>query len=136
MKRKAVAAWLALLLGALGAHRFYLHGPRDPWAWAHALPTVCSLMGLRQAQQMGVDAPALTWALPLFAFMLALACLQAILIGLMPDERWNARYRAAQTNATSGWPAVLAAVLALLIGGTALMTAIAYSAQRYFELSA
>lgn len=136
MKRKGVAAWLAAVAGSLGAHRFYLYGARDVWAWAHPLPTLLGLAGLRQAQVHGVDTPALLWALPLFGVMVAVACLQAILIGLTPDERWNDRHNPGTPAPPSGWPAVLATVLALLMGGTALMAAVAYAAQRYFELAA
>jgi hypothetical protein len=133
MKVKGIAAWLALLLGSLGLHRFYLYGLGDRWAWAHPLPTLLSLIALRNIEN--IDAPQLTWALPLLGLMVAIGCLNAILIGLMPDERWNARHNPQQTAITSRWAPVLAAVFALLLGGTALMASIAFTAQRYFEIS-
>jgi hypothetical protein len=132
IKHKGVAAWLALGLGSLGAHRFYLRGFGDGWGLAHIPPTVLALMALRSVDR--VDAPQLTWALPLFGLMLAIGCLNAILIGLTPDERWNARYNPTQAQ-NSRWAPILATVLALLVGGTALMGSIAYTAQRYFEVS-
>ncbi len=134
MKSKGVAAWLALLLGSVGAHRFYLYGWNDRWALLHPCPTLLALIGLRQVETLGTDAPALTWAFPLFGLMLAMACLHAIVIGLTSDEKWNARFNAGQQQ-DSRWAPVLAAVFALLLGGAALMATIAFSAQRYFELT-
>jgi len=132
-KIKGIAAWLALLLGSLGAHRFYLHGFADRWGWAHPLPTLAALAGLRSIEN--IDSPQLTWALPLFGVMVAIGCLNAILIGLTPDERWNASHNPDGAAPASRWAPVLATVAGLLIGGTALMASIAYSAQRYFEIS-
>jgi hypothetical protein len=135
MKTKALAAWAALLLGAFGAHRFYLHGPRDRWALAHPLPTLMALVGLQQMELQGVDAPAVTWALPLLGIMVAIGALNAILIGLTQDDIWNARHNPGKPAPASRWAPVLAAVFGLLIGGTALMAAITFAAQRYFELT-
>ena len=132
-KHKGVAAWLALLLGSLGLHRFYLYGLQDRWAWAHPLPTLLALTALRSIEN--IDSPQLTWALPLFGLMVAIGCLSAILIGLTPDERWNAKHNPAGPALASRWAPVLATVAGLLVGGTALMASIAFSAQRYFEIS-
>jgi TM2 domain len=134
MKSKGIAAWAALLLGSVGAHRFYLFGWNDRWALAHPLPTLLALIGLRQVETLGTDAPALTWAFPLFGLMLAIGCLNAILIGLTPDDKWNARFNAGAPN-DSRWGPVLAAVFGLLLGGAALMATIAFTAQRYFEIT-
>jgi hypothetical protein len=133
MKFKGIAAWLALLLGSLGAHRMYLFGYGDRWAWLHPLPTLLALVALRSIEN--IDSPQLTWALPLFGLMLAWGCLNAILIGLTADEPWNARHNPAEPAPPSRWAPVLAAVAGLLLGGAALMASIAFSAQRYFELS-
>lgn len=131
-KSKGLAAWLALLLGSLGVHRLYLYGLSDRWGLAHIPPTLLALVGLRSVDRL--DAPQLTWALPLFGLMLAVGCLSAILIGLTPDERWNARHNPDQPR-DSRWAPILATVAALLVGGIALMATIAYTAQRYFEIS-
>ena len=45
-RSKTTAAWLALLLGSLGAHRLYLHGLRDRRAWLYPLPTLVGLAGI------------------------------------------------------------------------------------------
>jgi len=134
MKSKGIAAWAALLLGSVGGHRFYLYGWNDQWALLHPLPTLMALIGLRQVETLGTDAPALTWALPLFGLMVAMGCMHAIVIGLTSDEKWNARFNGGEEH-DSRWAPVLAAVFALMLGGGALMASIAFTAQRYFELT-
>jgi len=132
-KHKAVATWLALLGGVFGLHRFYLHGFKDRWAWLFPLPTLLGLVGLQRMNALGQD-DRLAWLLlPLLGISLVAALLGGIVYGLMPDERWNARFNAGRTAEASGWGAVIGVVLCLFIGGTALMATIAFSAQRYFE---
>ena len=132
-RHKAVATWLALVVGVFGVHRFYLHGPRDRWAWLFPLPTLLGLIGLQRMDQLGQD-DRLAWALiPLLGASLVAALIGGIVYGLMPDERWNARFNAGQPASSGGWGAVIGVVLCVFIGGTALMATIAFSAQRYFE---
>ena len=45
MKNKTLATWLALLLGPLGMHRFYLYGWRDTLGWLMIVPTLLGLNG-------------------------------------------------------------------------------------------
>ncbi len=136
-KSKTVAAWLALLGGPLGLHRFYLHGAGDPWGWLHPLPTALGLWGLQRVQTLGLD-DRLSWLLlPLLGLQLAQTCLMAILYGLQPPERWNAGYNsrlAADDRAGhTGWSTIGAVVCALLLGATALMSALAFSFERYYQ---
>lgn len=133
VKHKAVAAWLALLVGVFGLHRFYLHGLKDAWGWMFPLPTLLGLVGLQRMEQLGQD-DRLAWLLiPLLGVSLVAALLSGIVYGLMPDERWNDRFNAGRPASAGGWAAVIAVVLCVFIGGTALMATIAFSAQRYFE---
>lgn len=133
VKHKAVATWLALLLGVFGLHRFYLHGLKDRWAWLFPLPTLLGLVGLQRMDQLGQD-DRLAWLLiPLLGVSLVAALIGGIVYGLMPDERWNARFNPSQAAPASGWGAVIGVVLCLFVGGTTLMATIAFSAQRYFE---
>ncbi len=135
-KHKAVATWLALLVGVFGLHRFYLHGLKDRWAWLFPLPTVLGLLGIQRMDHLGQD-DRLAWMLiPLLGASLVAALLGGIVYGLTPDERWNERFNAARTPSTGGWAAIIGVVLCLLFGGTALMATIAFSAQRYFESQA
>lgn len=132
-RSKTLATWLALLTGVVGGHRFYLYGWRDAWAWLHLLPTAVGLWGVQRAQAVGQD-DQLAWLLmPALGVMIAQAALFAILHGLTPDERWDARFNPAQAGRASGWGAVLGVIAALMVGATALMSTIAYSGQRYFE---
>ena len=135
-KHKAVATWLALLVGVFGLHRFYLHGFKDRWAWAFPLPTLLGLLGVQRMNQLGQD-DRLAWVLlPLLGLSLVAALLGGIVYGLMPDDRWNDRFNAGRPASSGGWLAVIGVVLCLLFGGTALMATIAFSAQRYFESQA
>jgi len=133
VKHKAVATWLALLVGVFGLHRFYLHGLKDRWAWAFPLPTLLGLAGLQRMNHLGQD-DRLAWVLiPLLGISLVAALLGGIVYGLMPDERWNARFNGGKPVSAGGWLAIIGVVLCLFIGGIALMSTIAFSAQRYFE---
>lgn len=132
-KSKTLATWIALIGGGFGLHRFYLFGLRDLWGWLHPVPALLGLYGLRRVQQFGQD-DALSWALiPLLGLVLAAAMLMAIVYGLMPDEKWNARFNPQGRGTHSGWLAIVGVVLALLIGATVLMATIAFSGQRFFE---
>lgn len=132
-KSKTLASWIALLAGSLGLHRFYLFGLSDLWGWLHPWPTLLGAWGLLRMQQFGQD-DRLAWALiPLAGLMVAQGALWAILYGLMPDERWNARFNPQGPEHHAGWSTVFAVVLALMLGAAVLMATIAFSGQRYFE---
>ena len=135
-KSKTLATWIALVGGSLGQHRFYLHGWRDALAWLHTLPTLAGLTGVYRAPEFGQD-DRLAWLLlPLLGLMLAQGALCAIVYGLTPDERWDARYNPAGVVHGTRWGPVLGVIAALMIGATALMATIAFSGQRYFEWQA
>jgi len=136
-KSKTLATWVTLIGGPLGLHRFYLHGFGDVWGWLHPVPTLVGVLGLQRVAELGQD-DKLSWLLiPILGFMVASTMLQAIVYGLMPDEKWHARFnptlRGTSELPASGWAAVIAVVLALLLGATVLMATIAFSGQRYFE---
>ena len=132
-KSKTLATWIALLGGGLGLHRFYLYGARDALGWLHPLPTLAGLVGVQRMLQRGQD-DVLAWLLiPLLGLMLAQAMLFAILYGLTPDERWDARHNPGQSVHSTGWAPVLGVIAALLLGAGVLMATIAFSGQRYFE---
>ena len=132
-KSKTLATWLAVLGGTLGAHRFYLHGLKDPIAWLHPLPTLIGLAGVIRMRNLGQD-DTVSWLLiPLFGGMVSVAMLSAILIGLTNDERWSARFGAGQEPRPTGWGPVLGAIVALFLGGAVLMGSIAFGGQKYFE---
>ncbi len=132
-RSKTMATWLAFIAGSMGLHRFYLHGLRDAWGWLHVPPTLLGLYGVERMLELGQD-DRLAWALiPLLGLALAASMLAAIIYGLTPDERWNARYNAGANSRPSGWLAVFGVVGALFVGATVLIATIAFSGQRYFE---
>ena len=132
-RSKSLATWIAVLGGSLGLHRFYLHGWRDAWGWLHPLPTVLGLYGIRRVQLLGQD-DTLSWLLlPLLGLVVAQAMLAAIVYGLTPDERWDARHNPGAPVHPTRWAPVLGAITALMLGAGVLMATIAFSGQRFFE---
>ena len=135
-RSKTLATWIALLGGSFGLHRFYLHGWRDALAWLHPWPTLLGLYGVQRMIDLGQD-DRLAWVLiPLLGLMLASTMLVAIVYGLTPDEKWNARFDPHAASPASGWATMFGVALALMVGGGVLMATIAFSAQRYFEYQA
>jgi hypothetical protein len=141
IKNKTLTVYLALLLGSLGAHRLYLKGWRDVGFWLHAVATAIGFVGFRRAFALGQD-DQLSWLLaPFLGFSLFAACLAAIVYGLMPEIKWNKAYNEEARTSPAGYglagstsgTTIFAVILALLLGATALMSAIAFTGQRYFE---
>ena len=132
-RSKTLTAWLALLLGAFGAHRFYLHGARDRWAWAYPLPTLVGLLGVLRMRTLGQDDGWATLMIPWVGLTLSAAMLSGILAALTPDETWDQRYNAGQPVHSTGWGAVFAAMVGLFVGAAVLLSTIAFSGQRFFE---
>ena len=125
-KNKTLATLLALLLGSIGVHRFYLRGNADRWALLHVMSVPVTLM-------VAIAAPGLDWyfkILPLVLSFLA-GCLEALVLGLMPDAQWDARFNphAGQVS-ESHWPLALLLVLTLMLGAGVLIATIA----RLFDL--
>lgn len=125
-RHKAFAALLAAVTGALGLNRAYL-GQRLWWlplgVTLGALPL---LIGVRNWYQT----PAFFVAMvPVIA-----GFLQALVIALMPDGKFDARFNPGSTRRNrSGWDAVLVAVASLAAGAIALMATLALLFQTYFE---
>ncbi|MBC3869665.1 NINE protein [Undibacterium oligocarboniphilum] len=125
-KNKTLATFLAVMLGSLGIHRFYLEGKRDPWAWLHFASLPLSLLWSHYFFGWPV---LLTYSPLLLSFFAAL--LEALVAGLTPDEKWDHRHNpvSGRTNHSS-WPLALLLVLTTGLGATALIAVIA----RAFDL--
>ena len=132
-RSKTICTWVALVGGSLGLHRFYLHGFRDPWGWLFPWPTLIGLYGVQRMRQLGADDHAAWVLIPLLGLTLSIAMGSAIVFGLTPDERWNARFNPSGPQHRTGWAAVIGVAVALIVGAGVLMATIAFSAQRYFE---
>ena len=132
-RSKTVATWLAFLGGSLGLHRFYLKGWKDPVGWLFPLPTLAGWVGVQRMRQIGQD-DTLAWMLiPLLGLALSAAMLSAIVYGLTPDDKWDARHNPGQPAQATALAPVAAVILALLVGGAVLMGTIAYTGQHFFE---
>lgn len=135
-RSKTLATWLALLGGSLGLHRFYLHGAGDRWGWSLWAPTLAGAYGVQRMRAFGQD-DQLAWVLiPLLGLALAGTMLNAIVYGLMTDDKWRARYDPDGAALSWPWLNVLGAIAALALGATALVASTAFMAQRYFEYQA
>jgi hypothetical protein len=135
-KSKTVATWLALLGGSVGLHRIYLFGWRDRWAWLHGAPALAGLVGIRRMQVLGADDQVAWLLIPWLGLVLAISMGTAIAYGLMPDEKWNARFNPAGRQHQAGWSTVIGVAVSLFVGAGITMATIAYCAQRYFEHAA
>lgn len=137
MKNKTLATLLALLGGPIGLHRFYLHGWRDGWGWFMPIPTLVGVVGVMRTRQFGVD-DQWGWLLaPWLGFSIAACALAALVYGLSSSERWNQRFNpTASSDAVAGnsnWFTICIIVLAMLVGTTALITALVLTFQHIFE---
>ena len=120
-KNKTVATFLALLLGSIGLHRFYLGGLSDRWGWLHAVSLPMSAWLLLSNPEL----PLLVNTLPLVISLLT-ASIETFVLGLMPDEKWDARYNPASgITSDSRWPIALMMVVNLFCGATLLLAVLA-----------
>ncbi|MFM2085816.1 MAG: hypothetical protein RLZZ237_685 [Pseudomonadota bacterium] len=125
-KNKAFTTLLAFLLGTLGLHRFYLHGGKDRWGWLHLAALPASLT-LRLALP---DADWFYQSLPLIVSGL-IGFLEALVLGLMSDEKWDGHYNAASgQQSDTGWPLAVVLVATLMLGAGVLIATMA----RLFDL--
>lgn len=125
-KNKAFAALLATVAGGLGLHRFYLRGLADKWGWLHA----ASLLGVAAVFAIWPKADPYFLLLPLILSILV-GQLEALVLGLMSDEKWDAAFNAGSgKHSESRWPLAFVLVAALMLGAFGLIAAIA----RLFDL--
>lgn len=132
-RSKTLATWLAVLTGPTGLHRLYVHGLGDALAWLHLPPTALGLFGLLRLLDQGQDDRLAWMLLPLLGLMISAGMLTAVIWGLTPDARWDARHNPDQPVTSTGWGPVLGVIVALLVGAAVLMSSIAYGIQKYFE---
>jgi TM2 domain-containing membrane protein YozV len=137
IKNKTLATWLAVLLGSMGVHRFYLRGLGDWIGWLHPIAAALGWWGVERVQVYGQD-DQLSWILiPFLGASIAAACLAAIVYALSDRSKWNRWFNpGTEDEAASGatnWLTIGALVLALLMGTIAFMGSLAFGVQRYFE---
>ena len=135
-RSKTFATWIAFLGGALGLHRFYLHGLRDSAGWLFPVPTLIGLYGVQRMRRFGIDDQTAWLLIPVLGAVLSIVTLTAIVYGLTPDDKWNARYNPSGPQHRTGWSTIIGVMAALVIGAGVLMATIAFCAQHYFEYNA
>jgi TM2 domain-containing membrane protein YozV len=125
-KNKTAATLLAMLFGWGGVHRVYLRGTRDKLALLH----LCCVAGTALLMALAPQANIFYRLLPLIVSALA-GFIEALVIGLMADEQFDARYNAGSgRQSDSHWPLALILVTTMLVGTTALIATIS----RLFDL--
>nr|WP_315394218.1 TM2 domain-containing protein [uncultured Duganella sp.] len=125
-KSKTLAALLAFLFGGLGLHRLYLRGARDPWLWAHLASLPLAWVIARGAP----DADGFYKVLPIMVSGLV-GFLEALVLGLMSDEKWDARFNPASgQQSDSRWPLAIVLVASMMLGAGSLIATIS----RLFDL--
>lgn len=125
-KNKTFATLLALVFGTIGLHRFYLRGPLDRLGLLH----LCSvpLAGIVYGTAHGAN---VFWPLlPLLVSAIA-GYIEALVIGVTPDEKWDARHNPSSGRSSSAnWMVALLLVATMLVGTTVLIGTIS----RLFDL--
>lgn len=133
-RSKTLTAALALFFGSIGAHRFYLYGSRDKYAWAHILGLLVGGFGyflLYATERESITGWILVLAL---AATFLGAFLGAIVYGLRPDEKWDAQFNSTTGESSdSGWTVVFIVMISLFVGAGFLMAGLAVAFQTYFE---
>ncbi len=125
-KHRFVAAVLAFFFGGLGLHRWYV-GSRHWWCYAAWL-----IIGMILFAAVGTKGT--TWILVFALLPVWLGFVEAMAFGVMPDEKWDARYNPQSgQRSDNGWNCVFIAIFGLLVGTTIFMTVVILSAQYYYE---
>lgn len=127
-KNKTHAMFLASAFGGLGAHRFYLHGRKDLWAWAHLLSLPASiLISLIAYKQQ------LFFTIAPLIISILVSIIEALVIGVTPDEKWDAKFNVnSGKNNFSDWPLAGLLVLMVGLGATALIAVLARTSDLLF----
>lgn len=127
-RSKPVAGALALFFGWAGAHRLYL-GSRIWWLYP-----VVALPALGLALTLGGDEWYRQPGFFVAGAVTLVAMLEAILISLTPDEKWDARRNPGSGRGSeNGWAPVFVAMAALMLGATLMMSLLAIGLETYFE---
>lgn len=116
-KNKTLATLLAVMLGSIGMHRLYLRGNKDRWLILHLVSVpACMFIAVAWPQLNGYYK-----LLPLM-FSLLIAQLEGLVLGLIPDDQWDAKFNPGSSKqSASGWPLAMLLVAALAVGAAGLI---------------
>jgi TM2 domain-containing membrane protein YozV len=125
-KSKAITSLIASVSGSIGLHRFYLAGRSDTWGWLHLISLPISIL----LAKLFFNLPLILTMSPFILSVLS-ALLEALVIGLMSDEKWDARHNPdSGRHSESTWPLAISLVLTAGIGAMMLIAILA----RTFDL--
>lgn len=125
-KNKTAATFLAAILGGIGAHRFYLRGGVDKLALLH----LCSVALAGMVFGLAPQADSFFKLLPILLSYIV-GFVEALVIGLLSDEKFDARYNAGSgRQSDSHWPLAVLLVTTMLIGTTTMIATLS----RLFDL--
>ena len=116
-KNKTFATFLAVVLGVIGAHRFYLRGALDRLGLFHvtSLPIAGLVVGLAQ------DSDWFYKLLPLLVSAVV-GFIEALVIGLTADDKFDAAFNAGSgRKSDSSWVLALLLVATMMVGTTVLI---------------
>ena len=132
-KNKLIFCALGLFFPGTGFNVFYLKGLGSPWAWLQMASLFAGILGwmLLGASDMS---SALGWILVAAGFIaLEASWLTTIVLGLRPDERWDAQFNAnSGQKSASGWLVILCVIASLMIGAAILMIGLAIAFEQHF----
>lgn len=122
-KNKTLAMLLAIFFGGVGAHRVYLYGIRDFWLWNYLVAFAIFASAIVLAQKPHSFTISL---LALFPASIFLGWVEALVIGLTPDKKWDARHNPQSSRpSASSWPVPVLLVLTFACGFTTFVVCIA-----------
>ena len=125
-KNKTFATFLALILGGLGVHRFYLRGAVDKLGLMH----LCSVPIAGMVYGLAPEVDGFFKLLPI-TISYIVAFLEALVLGVKADEKFDAQYNPASGNASSSrWILAVLLVTTMIVGSVTLIGTIA----RVFDL--
>ena len=132
-KNKLLFCAFGLFFPGTGFNVFYLKGLGSPWAWLQMVSLFAGILGwmLLGASDMS---SALGWILVAAGFIaLEASWLTTIVLGLRPDERWDAQFNAnSGQKSASGWLVILCVIASLMIGAAILMIGLAIAFEQHF----
>ncbi len=122
-KNKTLTTLLAIFLGGVGAHRFYLYGSRDFWAWNYVMAFILFASAVFLAQSPHTLTISIIALFPVSIFA---GWIEAIVTGLTADAKWDARHNANSPHkSASGWPLIVLLVLTFALGITSFIFCVA-----------
>lgn len=116
-KNKTLTVLICLLFGNLGAHRFYLYGKRDNFAWLHFMSLPISFLISKLYFNLNFFITFGPWML---SFLISI--LMCLVLGLKSDEHWDAQFNPhSGTKSASSWPLAILLVFSVGLGAISLL---------------